>query len=414
MSSIPGDDSFNAFFVDLLDSDDGVEADYENGIDDSDLDADCELDDENAQNQDHVQNTEVENNAIASTPVEILEPVVTVEQVEAWKIEALNKLQKKINAKTKKIKSIEKMVSLWRKTAEDKDQTYKKTYEEKKKGQHELDKILKARDYAMRQEKKRQEELIKLSDEVQNFQDRIAEINANPRSVYFKVTKPSQRRIPQRTRKLTTKTFRFDPNFDNDEGDDSLSDNPEYIKYRIALEEEAEKKNQEANKGINAKVACRRCKVRSYPHISIHAFESICSILIVHILEFILTWPLIQFRKTACVVPKGSNRCEECRDQNKKCRFVHPLFPNWSIPTGYLDRLDEEYKLVKAKLEEYEKDSYYSTGPNNPLSGISGYGPRSPRIAKQNYYLMKRGKTPIYGLSAPNKRKCKYPSSYLF
>lgn len=97
--------------------------------------------------------------------------------------------------------------------------------------------------------------------------------------------------------------------------------------------------------------------------------------------------------KQKCDMRRG--QCTTCANANKKCRYNDPWEPDRQIrPYQFL--IDEEQLAdAQAQIEFYEHQSLASISIDNPLSGITGYGPRPATEARQNYARLRRGMPPI-------------------
>ncbi|CRG90197.1 hypothetical protein PISL3812_07240 [Talaromyces islandicus] len=311
--------------------------------------------------QNGVQTTEVNDGTSAAVPVENGEPVVDDEDFAIWLSEHPKDLQTKINKKLRNIKDLEGKILRHKDEVNKKQAHYEKEHALKKKGQFELDKIIESRDNSKKQILNREEDLKKATTVLQSLQNDLAEAKANPHGVYERVRKPTGTRKSPKRKSNAFQAGDTDLYLDNTGGDDSLSENEEYIK---AVQESN-------NKGLNAKIACRWCKLV----------------------------------KRACYTAQNEWRCKECIAAQRRCRYNDPLFPDYQLSKGYLSDLHEEFEDTKAELAEVKQASRYSVWSSNPLSGITGYGPRSPTLARQNYWRMTHGMEPDSGRPVEKKKR---------
>jgi hypothetical protein len=88
-------------------------------------------------------------------------------------------------------------------------------------------------------------------------------------------------------------------------------------------------------------------------------------------------------------------QCTHCRLLNKRCRYNDPWNSNRQLRPYQL--LETEAKLTQSQKEVgyYQQLSLTSVLADNPLSGITGYGPRPATCARQNYARLNRGLDPI-------------------
>lgn len=80
---------------------------------------------------------------------------------------------------------------------------------------------------------------------------------------------------------------------------------------------------------------------------------------------------------------------------NKRCRYNDPWDPERQLRPYQLLETEEKLAEAEKKISFYEQMSLTSVLGDNPLSGITGYGPRPAVEARQNYARMKRGLDPI-------------------
>lgn len=238
---------------------------------DSEQEAEWDLDDEDVQPnstftaneeapvyQNNVQNTGVDDGADAAVPVEGGEPVVNDEELAKWLGEHSHDLQaqiKKIEAKIQKAKELiikhQNNADKWQKKHDD-------DHKAGKSGEYDLNKILKKKDDSLKHVEKWEKDLEKFIKSLNDLRNQSAEVEANPVGVYVNTKKPKvTKRSPRRKRRT-----KHDPSVSDPDhmGDDSLSDNPEFI--RIRSEEAKKAKEKEAKGSKNASIACRRCRVR--------------------------------------------------------------------------------------------------------------------------------------------------------
>jgi hypothetical protein len=224
--------------------------------------------------QNDVQNPEGNVGASTPVPTESGEPVEVVdeEELRKWQTSTLKNKEDQIKNKEEKINELSKKAAAHQKEADKKQADHDREHARKEMGQYKLNQILKLKNNAQKQATNRKKELDKVNNELQNFRNQIAEINANPLELYLKDKKPIRKRksSKEKNNHIPARPKDYDP--DSIEGDDSLSENEEFIKLM-----------QQQGK-TNAKIACRRCKVGPiHTHISIHVHESMCSISIIHL-----------------------------------------------------------------------------------------------------------------------------------
>lgn len=86
--------------------------------------------------------------------------------------------------------------------------------------------------------------------------------------------------------------------------------------------------------------------------------------------------------------------CANCANEGKRCRLTDHV-------TGkqiHVNELQDTQAKLAAALDElvrYRAMSRTSVGLDNPLSGITGYGPSTQERARQNWARMVRGLTPL-------------------
>lgn len=108
----------------------------------------------------------------------------------------------------------------------------------------------------------------------------------------------------------------------------------------------------------------------------------------------------------------GTTTCDTCASEGKRCRFTDH-FSGKQIRANELQMAQEKLAAALEELERYKAASTSSVFADNPLSGITGYGPCDPSRARQNWARMVRGIEPLPPQSRSNspnsqasKRKC--------
>lgn len=99
--------------------------------------------------------------------------------------------------------------------------------------------------------------------------------------------------------------------------------------------------------------------------------------------------------KVACKLGSGK-QCENCMQKGKRCRFRgFPFAPGKQLRPYQVEEMDRELQYVKAMLACYQGSSRSSLLADNPLSGVTGYGPHPSTFARQNFARMNRGLSPV-------------------
>lgn len=140
--------------------------------------------------------------------------------------------------------------------------------------------------------------------------------------------------------------------------------------------------------------------------------------------ESILTRETIsikQLLKRACGYVPGTTTCDKCAITGQRCRYKENFQGNKQIRPWLLHNKIDEVADLAADLAKFREKSAVSVGAENPLSGITGYGPPTQKLARQNWALMVRGHDPRpplptstaggHSSSVPAKRKCMLPPS---
>lgn len=126
-----------------------------------------------------------------------------------------------------------------------------------------------------------------------------------------------------------------------------------------------------------------------------------------------------QLLKRACGYIPGTSTCDKCAITGQRCRYKENFQGNKQIRPWLVHNQIDELGALKAELAKFREKSTVSVGAENPLSGITGYGPPTQKLARQNWALMVRGHAPRLPLptstagdhssSVSAKRKCMLP-----
>lgn len=222
---------------------------------------------------DDAQSPEANVGTSTAVPMEIDESVeVDQKKLDDWMTVTVRTKCNQIENKQTNIKKLSGTIEYHRKRFNKRQAEYDREYKLKAKGQHELDAIVAAKNESQRHIKKKEDERTKVNAELEDLRKQVAEIKANPRTMYLKDKKssPKGKSPKEKDDAAQDRPAGYDP--DSMEEYDSLSENEAYVRRR---NEETPQKN--------AKIACRRCRVRPiHTHMSIHVYELMCSILIVY------------------------------------------------------------------------------------------------------------------------------------
>jgi hypothetical protein len=201
-----------------------------------------------------IQTTEENGGASALVPMEAGEPMIDDEEVTIWQRQYLQEQQVKIDKKEQNIEKLVNKIDRHKTDVEKKQVKYDDEYQKKKMGQHDLEQILESIDKSRQYMDKAKDDLDKANEELQKLKEAYAEAVNDPRTVYQKVKKSTGTKKSLKRKSKTVQAGDIDLYPDNMGGDDSLSEDERYIQNMKDIEAN--------NKGINAKIACRRCKVR--------------------------------------------------------------------------------------------------------------------------------------------------------
>ncbi|EED16566.1 hypothetical protein TSTA_016440 [Talaromyces stipitatus ATCC 10500] len=315
------------------------------------------------------------------------------EEVEEWKKAEVKKIVNNINSTEKRIRYLKTRKSNAEKRANDKAEEYTREWNARNKGRSELDKIEAAKRAAQDQVQNAEDDLMKARDRLANHQARKAAVEQNARQEYMEAVRTRRVRIP-RTRK---EERHYDPG-DLDDGDDSLSDQ---IADQLAIEtrkkrqkkkehgkgkqraikddsEEGENEGPKHNPKKDYARACRRCRLK----------------------------------KKRCVMNPENTACANCIQDAKRCRLTDHVTGK-QIHVNELQETQVKLDSALNELARFRAMSKISIGLDNPLAGITGYGPPTQKRAMQNWARMNRGLEPLSPLSAqasgsggtPGKRK---------
>lgn len=332
------------------------------------------------------------------------------EEINEWARVQLEKIDADIEAAKKRIADLDERKTKAEARAADSRTRFRLGYAGKKMGAFQLDKIRKSQTDAEATAKKTNDELLRAQEKLLRLEELRDDVEFD---TMRKFTEAKAKHRPRKPRKLGNR--HYPPEHNLDSGDDSLSD-------AIRIQDEKERIERE-KKGLSptakAPRACRRCKVSFLDPILLGLGLDFRLLVYLSKTEPVLTRETIsieQLGKQACTFIPGTASCNACAITGQRCRYKENFSGDKQIrPWLIHDKLDE-IAALKAELAKFREKSTVSVGAENPLSGITGYGPPTQKLARQNWALMVRGHPPRPPLatstaggdsSSTAKRKCK-------
>ncbi|KAH8700329.1 hypothetical protein BGW36DRAFT_356993 [Talaromyces proteolyticus] len=350
---VMSEDIINRFFDDKASDENDGDYEEENEEYDDQEDAECESDEifviNTAVAVGKIQEAAGGNIGAANRPAnagssnsdDSTDPI-SIEALRSWFQDETERLQKKIKTKQDGVKKVEHKIANDMERCIEKQRELQKEYEKHNKGDYELEKIKEAAEIWGNRAAKNKEKKEKVENEIAELKAQQNEILANPRNMFIK-----KKRAKTTKRGPRAPRYQPPPDFDPLNGDDSLSENEEYKKSK-----------KDEGSRTNAMIACRRCR----------------------------------HKKTRC--DQADIQCGYCKSQGKKCRYNAIWVPGRQLTSNYLSGLEKKVEAQAAELKHYEEASPFLVSTANPLSGITGYGPRPADEAFQNYYRLIHGMKP--------------------
>ncbi|KAE8550728.1 hypothetical protein EYB25_006956 [Talaromyces marneffei] len=300
------------------------------------------------------------------------------EEVNEWARVQLEKIDQDIEAASNKIKDLDRKKENTEIRAINCRTRFRLEFAAKKKGAHQLEKIHKQQTIA-------EKSFEKASNELQKAQDRLAELEAQRDDIEFntvaKYNEALQKYRPKKPR--TTQNRHFPPEHNLESADDSLGERLKEQERKVIekarkAREAREAKNRKKTKEMNdtnegdeddkKSHACNRCKLA----------------------------------KQRCTYTPGNPSCDKCAISGERCRYID-YFTGQQIRPNYLQDKLSALAAVKAELANFQEKSAVSVGADNPLSGITGYGPPTQKLARQNWALLVRGHPPRLPFPTPSQ-----------
>ncbi|OKL56388.1 hypothetical protein UA08_08335 [Talaromyces atroroseus] len=268
----------------------------------------------------------------------------TRKELEEWQIEKLETLQKTMASTRARIAKLHDKIAGDQAAISNKQAEYDREWEARNMGQHELQQILAAKTKIEEQLAKKQANLQKAVEKIGMLEKEERDVMSHPREAFMKGIK----KVGRRRKTRSTAQSQTDLSYRLDEGEDSLSeqDGPAY-------------RTSSRRQRKNAASACRRCKAN----------------------------------KVKCDMKRG--QCTHCRLLNKRCRYNDPWDSARQLRPYQLQETEAKLEQSQNDVDYYKQLSLTSVLADNPLSGITGYGPRPATGARQNYARLNRGMDPI-------------------